>query len=104
MAPGPFVTLAGPASSLARPLLTGLALVSFRECRVLLSLGCSDLGCAGLTPTGPVLRVGPAGGAAGGSQLHAWPPSRGMSTPSPPAMLRTSVTLVVTFLEGSEEV
>ena len=39
--------------SLERPLLTGLALVSFRECRVLLSLGCSDLGCAGLTPTGP---------------------------------------------------
>lgn len=40
--------------------LTGLALVSFRECRVLLSLGCSDLGCAaphsgwaGLTPAGP---------------------------------------------------
>lgn len=35
-------------------------MVSFRECRVLLSLGCSDLGCAvphsgwaGLTPAGP---------------------------------------------------
>ena len=40
--------------------LTRLALVSFRECRVSLSLGCSDLGCAsshsgwaGLTPSGP---------------------------------------------------
>lgn len=45
---------------LAGPHLTGLALVSFRECRVSLSLGCSDLGCAashsgwaGVTPTGP---------------------------------------------------
>lgn len=47
-------------SHLAGPHLTGLALVSFRECRVLLSLGCSDLGCAaphsgwaGLSPSGP---------------------------------------------------
>uniref|UniRef100_A0A8C2P3D6 Unconventional myosin-VIIa n=1 Tax=Capra hircus TaxID=9925 RepID=A0A8C2P3D6_CAPHI len=30
-----------------------MAVSSSRECRVLLSLGCSDLGCAGLTPTGP---------------------------------------------------
>lgn len=46
--------------SLTGPCLTGLALVSFRECRVLLSLGCSDLGYAashsgwaGLIPAGP---------------------------------------------------
>ncbi|XP_070660060.1 unconventional myosin-VIIa isoform X4 [Bos indicus] len=30
-----------------------MAVSSSRECRILLSLGCSDLGCAGLTPTGP---------------------------------------------------
>ncbi|XP_044785262.2 unconventional myosin-VIIa isoform X3 [Bubalus bubalis] len=30
-----------------------MAVSSSRECRVLLSMGCSDLGCAGLTPTGP---------------------------------------------------
>ena len=50
----------GRVSPPSGPCLTGLALVSFRECRVLLSLGCSDLGCAaphsgwaGLTPAGP---------------------------------------------------
>lgn len=57
---GPCLTQAELRLTLAGLCLTGLALVSFRECRVLLSLGCSDLGCAaphsgwaGLTPAGP---------------------------------------------------
>lgn len=55
---GPGLVLAGPCLSVWDTLTIGLG--PLRECRVLLSLGCSDLGCAtcqsgraGLTPAGP---------------------------------------------------
>lgn len=65
--PGPcYVCLRGDMSEMTLPPRgclghsDGLALVPFRECRISLSLGCSDLGCAtchpgwaGLTPAGP---------------------------------------------------
>lgn len=87
--------------------LTRLALVSFRECRVLLSLGCSDLGCAsshsgwaGLTPSGPCSSCWSCRGA----KLTA--PSFTLATIKGDEYTFTSSNaedirdLVVTFLEG----